>query len=1005
MSESINQILEKLNPEQRDAVETIFGPVLVVAGPGTGKTQLLTTRIANILSQTDVNANNILCLTFTESGAIEMRTRLARWIGKEAYKVKISTFHGFCQSVMQDYSHFFNEEIADFRLADDLDRAQLYREIIDQKKLKHLKPFYDPYYYQRTFFSKISQLKRENFTPESFLKILPEEKEVILKDEKNYYKKNTKYGKAGELKKGVLEKIEKKIKKLEEFTEVWKTFETQKYKKKVYDFDDQILWVVEKIKNDEGLKAELQEQFQFVLVDEYQDTNAAQNDILWSLSDFDDSPNLFVVGDGDQSVYRFQGASLENILDFTSHYPTSKKITLDKNYRSAQSILDSAYESVKINQERLQTESTLLASGVNQKYSGEIYKGTFISRTSEIIYLAQKIDQMISEGENISEIAILVRENKEVLELATMLQKFGKFRISTRAMENIWEDLDVKYLILLLKVFKNPEINETFYRMLRAPFWNISGEQILNIHLRAKENKTSIARVLQEISKSEKEEDKNIKKIWETFCVLQKEYHNTSPKIILEKLWHYSGMANFKTKNIKEGGLGDLQKIKKFFDWLAETEKTFPKSDIDFILERIALYEDLNIAIYPDPLPEDKNAVQIMTAHRSKGMEFNHVFMPGLVDKVWGNKSNRDILALPHLFATEHDPNEDERRLFFVALTRAKKSLFLSYAETDFTGKEKMMSQFLTEIPENLITPILTEKLEEAAHKLLPIFLSPETKKPFTQDEKSILKKMAQNFVWSASSLQNFMECPLKFYYLNFLKIPTPRIKALGLGSAFHEVLENFIKFIQSSTENIKFLEDEDALNNLIKKLFKTALSSQNFTEKEKEDAFLYGFEILKNYIKNYKEDFKKASDWQIEGSFRTHIEEIPVYGRIDKIEILEEKLKNNSQKINVVDFKSGKPKNIKQGDRLWRQLVFYDLLITHDSKNKWEIEAIYLDFLTPKPNGAFEKKSLNITDEDREILLSELQSVHKNLLELNFPRVENKEKDTEIDYWQNFGK
>ena len=212
-------MLANLNASQRQAVEAIFGPVLVVAGPGTGKTQLLTTRIAHILQTTDVGPQAILCLTFTENGATEMRRRLQQWIGAEAYQVKIQTFHGFCESVLQDYPAFFDDEISDFNLADDLERALIFRKVIDQKSWKHLKPFSDKYYYQRAFLGALSELKRENHTPKTLLALLPEEKERLLNDPGNFYKRDSKYGKKGELKAGLLEKIEKKIERMAELSQ------------------------------------------------------------------------------------------------------------------------------------------------------------------------------------------------------------------------------------------------------------------------------------------------------------------------------------------------------------------------------------------------------------------------------------------------------------------------------------------------------------------------------------------------------------------------------------------------------------------------------------------------------------------------------------------------------------------------------------------------------------------------------------------------------------------
>ena len=224
------EIFENLNAEQKKAVEKIFGPILVLAGPGTGKTQMLAARIGRILQRTDAHAENILCLTFTENAAAEMKSRLARFIGPAAYRVQIFTFHGFCENTKNKFPDFFAAR-ENFSLATDLEKIEIFREIIDQKNWKFLRPFGENYFYEKIFLQKISDLKRENFSPENFEKLILPEKKRLENLPENFYKKNSQFGKKGEMKKSAAELIEKKIGKMREFCEIWKILSSKKWRK------------------------------------------------------------------------------------------------------------------------------------------------------------------------------------------------------------------------------------------------------------------------------------------------------------------------------------------------------------------------------------------------------------------------------------------------------------------------------------------------------------------------------------------------------------------------------------------------------------------------------------------------------------------------------------------------------------------------------------------------------------------------------------------------------
>ncbi len=1025
---NLQSTLNQLNPEQRRAVEQIFGTVLVIAGPGTGKTQMLTARIANILQETDTDPGNILCLTFTDSGAIEMRNRLQRWIGPDAYKVQICTFHAFCQKVIMDYPELFaslmqsegengHSRLQDDEqggLADELQQALIFRKIIDSKSWKNLKPFGDNYLWQRPFLSALSTMKRENISQEKFLDLIPKEKEHMESDPDNFYKRDCKYGKKGEMKSASRQKIDDRIAKMYEFVEIWKIYELKMNETGSIDFDDQIRFVVEALGTNESLKSDLQEKYQFILVDEYQDTNSAQNQIIWHLADFDDAPNIFAVGDDDQSIYRFQGASLENIVEFRENFPDTQTISLTKNYRSAQKILDAAFTVVGNNKERIDVEKVLTSSGVNKEFEGKIEKAIFPSRFSELIFIAERIQAAIKSGTSLDQMAILVRENKEVKEVAEHLQKFG-ITTRTKVAENILEDQNVKYLIQMLRIFDDPSLDYEFFDFLHAPFLDISSHEIFDLTIVTNNGRKNVLKILndrcrnEEASKEkipknavqlpgmETEPESQISKIFKIFVKGHKAYHHQHPARIAENLFYESGLADFILHKGNTNRINDLLKIQKLFDWMTKQVSTLHQTNPHFnplqeVLKIIDLHIELNIPIFPDSPPSDAQAVQVMTAHKSKGMEFDIVFIPGLVDKVWGNKRSRSGIPLPELFAQHHDQNEDERRLFFVAMTRSKKDLILSYAEKDFSDREKLPSQFWHEIPEEHCEIVTTDVIQAKAQELIPTFFATPTTPLLTGDEKDILSKLVTDYVWSASSLQDYLDCPRKFLYTRLLRMPTRKNKHFSLGIAVHQALQRLLEQLRDTgvlPGEAYFL-----------KVFETTLIGEKLNPAEYKNCLHHGKELLTRYYKENQTKF--SSNVELEYNFRKYnpkISDISVTGKMDKIEI-----SDDNKSVVIVDYKSGKPKTIKHGESLWRQLVFYDLMARNTPEFKWTVDSLVLDFLRPDPRtDKLEQKVLVVTEKDRAQVESELKEANERLQNLEFSMVDNEKNDEEIAYWQKF--
>jgi DNA helicase-2/ATP-dependent DNA helicase PcrA len=316
---AFTEAYNRLNIKQKEAVDTIEGPVMVLAGPGTGKTQILTLRIARILKNTDVTPENILALTFTESGAKAMRERLSRYIGASAYRVAIHTFHEFAGKLIRQYPDAYTRVIGG-RLMDDLEKVILVESIIATPTIKNLRPSGNPEYYIKPIISALSEMKREYITPDIFAEHI-EAQQVQCNAIQKIHEKGAHKGK---VRKEYLD-AEKKIVRNKELLFVYRAYEAELALRRVFDFEDMIYETVRALETNEDMLRSVQEEYQYILADEHQDVNGSQNRILELLASFHEYPNIFVVGDEKQSIYRFQGASLENNC-------TYRKLSLTSGY-------------------------------------------------------------------------------------------------------------------------------------------------------------------------------------------------------------------------------------------------------------------------------------------------------------------------------------------------------------------------------------------------------------------------------------------------------------------------------------------------------------------------------------------------------------------------------------------------------------------------------------------------------------------------------------------------
>lgn len=1040
---------QKLNTEQKLAVDTIEGPVMVIAGAGTGKTQTIALRIANILLKTQTPPQSILCLTFTETGTIAMRQRLLDIIGPVAYSIKIHTFHSFCNEVIKTNpeSFIFAKDIDSL---EELEKIEIVQNLIE--KLKDgsvLKPWGDHFYYQRDIISGIQTLKRENITPNNLEKLISDQQEFLnktvdiysklksLKASKNlesevlslvenlkekslefasifslvnYYQELFKTGfyqvgvaknPAVNFKNALIkffENLAKDIPKQTELLGIYIDYQKELKKRGRYDFDDMILFVLNQFKDNKDLLATYQEKFQYILVDEYQDTNSAQNQIIHLLGSYFESPNLFVVGDDDQSIFRFQGAAIENIYDFYLQYKSHiKLIVLKNNYRSHQLILDSSKSVIDNNKNRIANFIENLDKSLVSKNTFDPNPINLFSANScleENYFIANKIKSLLSSGIKAKEIAVLVRNNSDIVDLVETLNNMNiKYRLGFG--ENILEDIRIQQLIKLLKYVDNPSDDTALFHILSFDFLQINSYDLLKLLRFSYREHISLSELI-----ADKEKLLLIKPGLRKGTIIK--LINFSVRMAKAVKWldNYS-LDAFYNKFIRKFGylshilsLNDffiVNHLNVFYSELKRLSLTKNYTLSQFLFRLNLLIENKIPLSAPELTSEYEDAINIMTVHKSKGLEFEHVFLLKCIDKKWGNNAQYGGLRLPYgilkteLLRQAIDENEDERRLFYVALTRAKKQIYVTFSCKSDSGRDQIPSLFVSEIKPELIETICPDPNLEKQALLASM---PLDIKPFITDnqlEKYLRWYLSHEYKFNVTHLNSYLRCPWCFYHKTILRIPAVKNKHSSLGTAIH----NSLSFLFEKLKETKSLiSEEELLEAFNKYLYREHLSHLEFSE-----SLSRGQQILSGYYQNYKDTFNCdcLTDYDFSHD-HVHLGDIPITGKIDKIEILDMN-GNGNPNVNVVDFKTGNPdtksKELKEDGEYFRQLVFYKILGDNNPNFKYNVVSGSIDFVQKsKLKNNYVKKEFKITDDQINSMKNLINEIYQKIINLEFNKI-----------------
>ena len=1005
----------QLNENQKQAVEYLEGPLLVLAGPGTGKTQLLSERVVHILKSTDTNPENILCLTFTDVGAFNMRERLKSIIGREGSKVNVSTYHAFGSNILAQYREY--NENYDRNLDSPLDDVAQYKiikmlqdelsgtDILRGDSIKDIK-------------DTVSDTKKARFTTEDLLKIAEQNNEdsveitskvapLLLNVVKGKYKESLegaylpiykeleRYLDAKVILPGV-ERISKLLtislkdaldtaadknsvapltkwredhfekdkrghyrlndrianKKLASFAKLMEKYDKYLQDNAMFDYDDMIEEAVQALAHDDGFRMTLQERYQYILLDEFQDTNPSQFAIVKALTNYE-KPMVMAVGDDDQAIYEFQGALSTNMKDFQEYYK-AKVIPLVENYRSTQEILDFSREIIKQAPDKKFEAKNLIAHKDNPKES-QIYRYEFGASDAEYGFIAAKIDELIKSGVNQNEIAVITRKNKYFEPLLPYLKDYPSIKIAYEKRDNLFDDEKMHEIFTISKYVYEIANNKTpsvqLMEILSYPCFEVPLLEVLKLNNAARFECRNPIEFLAENGSGP------IKGVLEFLSGL-------AAKSFVEPL---ENILFDISERLKPELLGDYERF-CFYENLASLKGKLrnhygeKKLKLVDLIEMLDDYESAEMPLtISSPYKDADEAVKLMTVHGAKGLEFEYVFIVSADNKAWGKaKGNNNFLTLPkNLQQIRHTGITDSERLrvMYVALTRAKHTLIITNSVRDFAGTAPARLEYFDEheakdengedyisaplIPDGRVQQMeLTSDLKTRENNIKNWVKTNFVSDP---DMRVLLRDRMKNFKLSASALTTFIDIiyggPKSFYESYVLRTDrAPEDWKLVFGNVMHRTMEEITKNGISNEEATKFFVDElenyDTTADIRTVVLDKGLSSLAISLNEFSDI-----------IRNGEAEVKFGYDNIV-------VEGVPIVGNIDHILI-----NHNNKTIEVFDYKTGKfhPEKWTSQPSLFNyslQLEFYKLLLNNSPKyHNYRVTKGHILYVTKDDN------------------------------------------------------
>jgi DNA helicase-2/ATP-dependent DNA helicase PcrA len=903
-----SRYLEGLNKEQIEAVTYNQGPLLIVAGAGTGKTTVLTRRLAYLIDKGLAKPQEILAVTFTDKAAQEMEERVDRLLPYGYLDLWVSTFHSFCQRILKEYGLDIGIP-TNFKILDQASAWLLIRQNLERFDLEYYRPLGNPTKFIHALITHFARCKDQGIYPEDYL---------------NYYQK-VKFDFEN---KNSLKNDELEIKRLKEIAQGYKTYQEILLENNYLDFGDLINYCLRLFKARPKILKNYQDQFKYILIDEFQDTNWAQYELIKLLAE--PRRNITVSFDDDQAIYRFRGASFNNVLRFKKDYPEAKEVILVKNYRSCQNILDLAYKFIQLNnpnrlEYQLNQEKELLKEAkkkgvelrnfkriskrliAQKKETGIIEYLHFKSLEEEVRGVAQKIEELIKEGkaESFSDFAVLVRAN----DFAKPFEKeFERRQIPYQflASKGLYSQPVILDVISYFKLLDNYHESSAVYRMLSSPILNLPSEDLIKIVEFSRRKTRSLYETLKNQAQIEKLSRDSIQKINFFLKLIEKHTKLAKTQNVSTVFLYFLNDSGYLRYLVKENRHREINLLNQFYKKIKRFEETQIAPTISNFIELLNMElesgEMGSLEFEPEEGPE---MVKIMTIHSAKGLEFPYVFLANLVDRRFPTIERKDPIEIPKDLMRDIVPPGDvhlqeERRLFYVGMTRAKKGLFFTSAD-DYGGvRKKKPSRFLYELG------IIKERkpIEQKTLFEMPTVVAVHKKNKFPLPP-----------YFSYTQFAAFEKCPLQYKYAFILKIPRRGSPTLSFGKTMHNTLLRFVK--ESIANNKLSLKD-------LFKIYEDEWIDEWYESKfQKESYYNLGKESLRLFFEHFKKKKPKIKEIErkpaLELNFNFKLKDYTIKGQIDRIDEL------NGKEVEIIDYKTGKAKE-KLTKEEKEQLLIYQI-------------------------------------------------------------------------------
>lgn len=872
-------LLEGLNPAQRRAVLHGAGPLLIVAGAGTGKTKVLTHRIARLIAAKAARPDQILAVTFTEKAASEMEARVDVLVPYTSSFAEISTFNSFGERVLREYALDAGYP-PDFRLLADVDQAVFFRENLFRLPLDYYRPLGQPTRHIQEVLEAIRRLKQEDVRPEDYIRYAED---------------------LGRRAGGDAER--ETARKHREIARVFAAYQALLKDRGLIDFEDQVTLVVDLLRRRPSVLDEVRRRFRYILVDEFQDTNYVQFELVKMLAA--EHRNLTVVGDDDQSIFRFRGASLSNILGFEAVFPEAARIVLTRNYRSTQPILDASYRLIRHNDpNRLEFKDKVdkRLRAASRRRAPSIRMLSFDTQAHEADDAAGRIAELHRQGAAWRDMAVLVRRNADADPYLRALNMKGiPYRFS--GSRGLYQREEIKVLVAFIRALTDFENSrDLFYLTVsdvyRADAYDLSrlagyGEKKnLPLHdiykaIAGGTSPVEIAAATAEI----------VRRVFADIAALSELAAARNAGEVVYAFLERTGYLKSLVEPMTAESEARVKNLRLFFDKI----KGFAEFVENPSLRSFARYLDILAEVGDNPATSeaelDEDAVNVLTVHKAKGLEFGTVFLVGLIEDRFPGRERRDRIPVPDGVLKESLPGrenyvQEERRLFYVAMTRARRALFLSWARDQGTRRFKRISPFVLEaldipkMPEDVLKASVLEEIRRYA------LTAGRPAAPAAARRPGALRL---SFV----RVEDYLLCPLKYKFRHDMRVPILPHHAIVFGRVLHGVVYNSLK---------KRLHGREVAIDEVLEDFRSSWVNEGFLSREHEELRkAAGEKALRLFWAREEGSGRRPSF--LERPFRWQERGLRFSGRFDRLDFEE------SGAV-VIDYKTAEIASQKDADR-----------------------------------------------------------------------------------------